>query len=80
MIDPLVDSLLVAGLLELVKDAGTGTLTVTSFAKRLLELAAKTGIAPMLLAEYLTADGIRRAELAADIAQEAKMAVKRMGG
>ena len=65
---------------ELAKDARTGPPTVNSFAKRLPELAAKTGTAPMLLAEYLSADGIRRAELAADIAQEAKMAVKRMGG
>lgn len=80
MIDPIVDSFLVAALLELVREAGTGTLTVIEFTKRLLELVAKTGIEPALLAEYLTADGIRRAELIADIAEEAKLAVKRMGG
>ena len=78
MIDPIVDSVLVGGLLELVKEARS--LTVGQFAKRLLELVEKTGIAPALLAEYLTADGVRRAELAADIAEEAKLAVKRMGG
>lgn len=79
MIDPIVDSLLVGGLLELVKDAGTGTLTVGKFATRLLELVEKTGIAPALLAEYLTADGARRAELIADVAEEAKLAAIRLG-
>jgi hypothetical protein len=76
----MIEPMLVAGLLELVKDVGAGLLSPGAFARRLLDLVEATGIAPALLAEYLTADGIRRAELAADIAEEAKLAVKRMGG
>ncbi len=76
----MIEPMLIAGLLELVKDVGAGLLSPDVFARRLLDLAAQTGIAPMLLAEYLTDAGTRRAELVADIAEESKLAVKRMGG
>lgn len=73
-----VDPSLVTGLLELVQLASAGALTIHEFARRLLELAARTGIAPALLSEYLTEAGVRFAEEAADIAEEAKLAAKRL--
>lgn len=79
IVDPLVGVEVVGKLLDIVQKVGEGSLTISAFVRALLELAESTGIAPALLAEYLTADGVRRAELAADIAEESKLAVKRMG-
>ncbi len=80
MIAPIVGPALVAELLDIVQAVGAGRMALDVFVRSILDLAARTGIAPELLAEYLTGDGIRRAELTADIAEEAKLAVKRMGG
>lgn len=79
-VDPLVGVEVVGKLIDIEQKVGAGTLTVGSFVRELLELAADTGIAPALLAEYLTADGVRRAELVADIAEESKLAVQRLRG
>lgn len=76
--DPLVGVEVVAKLLDIVQAVGAGTMTISAFVRELLDLAASTGVAPALLSEYLTADGVRRAELAADIAEEAKLAVQRL--
>jgi hypothetical protein len=79
MISPIVGPALVAELLDIVQAIGAGAMSLDVFVRSILDLAARTGIAPALLADYLTADGIRRAELAADIAEEAKLAAKRLG-
>lgn len=73
-----VDPLLVFELLELVRLAPA--IPVQDFVRRLFDVAARTGIAPALLAEYLTEAGIRFAENAADIAEHAKLKIREMKG
>lgn len=73
-----VDPILVGDLIDLVRLAPT--ISVQEFVRRLFDIAARTGIAPALLAEYLTEAGIRFAENAADIAQEAKLKIRAMKG
>lgn len=70
----------IAELLAIGEEAAAGQLTIATFTERLVDLVYRTGIAPALLSEYLTASGKRYAEGAADIAEEAKLAVQRMKG
>ena len=73
-----VDPILVADVIDLVRLAPA--ITIHEFVRRLMDIAARTGIAPALLAEYLTEAGIRFAENAADIAEDAKLKVRAMKG
>lgn len=79
MIDPAVVTT-TAELIVLIRKAGTGELSAEALARALIDLAVATGIAPALLAEYLTEAGRRRAEAIADIAMEAKLRIAELKG
>jgi DNA-binding transcriptional ArsR family regulator len=70
----------IAELLSLVREAGSGELSVDELAKALLDIAIATGVAPALLSEHLTEAGRRRAEAIADIAMEAKIRIRELKG
>lgn len=66
-------------ILKLVGGALDGTASEAEVAKGLIDAAFDSEVAPALLMDHLTAKGIERAELAADIAEWAKLYAKQLG-
>ena len=71
---------ILARLAGLIADALSGRRSDEEVAKALIDAAFDSGVPPALLMGYLTEKGQQHAELAADIAEWAKLEVKRMGG
>lgn len=67
---PLID--LAARLIQLLADAFNGRKSEADIAKQLITEAFEMGVPSAILAEHLTAQARKRAELAADIAQYIK--------
>jgi len=67
-------------LAKLLLDLASGKVTRERVLRELQEILLDSGLAPALLRDSLTARGVDFAEAAADIAEEAKLAVKRLQG
>ncbi len=65
-------------LATMIADALSGKRSDEEIAKALVDAAFDTGVAPALLMDHLSARGIHDAELAADIAEFAKLTIAQM--
>lgn len=65
-------------LAAIIGDALAGRRSEVEIAKALIDTAFESGIAPALLMQHLSERGKQHAELAADIAEFAKLEVARM--
>ncbi len=68
---------IVVALADLISDLFRGKSGAEDAGRRLCEAAVATGVNPNTLASYLNNAAIRRAELAADAAMVAKLALKK---
>lgn len=67
-----------ADLAKLLADWTAGALSLEEVGKTLLDIAFEMGLPSMFLLQYLTEKGAKNAELAADIAENAKLTVQAM--